>query len=123
MHLWGAFAVTKKPLSSGFFVASGFDDFEFVVAGEVHDEIPGHGLVGAQCGVHHHALNAADRHGHAPRGITQVASGLRAARAKAAHDTGKALGPVAGPKGPALAGDALDEDFLGRTGCHRWIRG
>ncbi len=81
-------------------------------------EIPGHGLVLAQLGAHHHAFHVAQRGRDAPRRVAQVSARGRArpARLELAHHTGQALGPVAGSEGPSLVGDALDEDFLGSGG-------
>ncbi len=91
---------------------------QIVVAGKVHDKVPRHWLVAVQGAIHNHALDAVDDGGHAPRRVAQVAPGLAAAGAKLAHDTGKALCPVAGAKSFAVVGDALNENLLGGRRCH-----
>lgn len=95
-----------------------FGHLQLVVLGKVYDEVPGHGFSVAQVGVHDDDLDAVHDGGHAPRGIRDVTAqgGLGAAGAELAHDTGQALGPVAGAKGAATPSDALDEHLLG-GGC------
>ncbi|MNV67121.1 hypothetical protein D3C71_1599080 [compost metagenome] len=66
----------------------------------------------AQVGVQHHALGAVERGGNAPGRIAQMAAGIGPPGAELAHDTGQALGPVAGSEGFPIPGQALDEQFL-----------
>ena len=48
-----------------------------------------------------------------------MAAGLGSAGAELAHHTAQAIGPVAGAKGLAFKGQALNENFFGAAGDHR----
>ena len=71
-----------------------------------------------QIAVHDHAFDVAQVGGHTPFGITQVRARHRAARSELAHHAAQALGPVAGAKGLAVLGDALDKDLFGAGSGH-----
>ncbi len=72
-----------------------------------------------QVSVDHHTFHAVEGGGTAPGRLAQVAARPRATGAEVAHDARQALGPIAGPKGFPIVGNALDEDFFGGGGNHR----
>ena len=90
-----------------------FHHLQVVVAGEVHHEVPGHGVFVAQVGVDDDALIAVQHIGHTPRGIAQVAAGCCAARAELAHHARQTLGPIAGAKRASFMGDTQNKNFFG----------
>jgi len=88
-------------------------DFQLVVSGKVHDELPSHGLGFSQVRVDDDAFHTVNRIGNTPRGIAEVTAHLGTPRAELAHDAGQTLGPIARSKGFAIQANAMDKDFLG----------
>lgn len=115
MRLTGRYSVCRGGRRLGIGQQARFNDFQVVVAGEIHHEIPCHRLVLAQRGIHHHTAGAVEDGGHAPGGIAQ-AMPPRAGRAKLAHDASEPLGPIAGAKNPSIFGFTQDENFFKRRG-------
>ena len=102
---------------------AGFEHLKFIVSREIHDEIPGHGLMFAQSSVHHDAFDTIDCRGHAPWRIAQMATWTNPSRPKRAHDASKALRPIARAKRATRASHALNKNFTtgGDTGhCGFW---
>jgi hypothetical protein len=90
-----------------------FYDLQIVVFSEIGHEIPCHGIGSAQVTIDNNTFNFAirgrDGSGKAPSRIAQMAAWLGATRAKLAHHTRQALGPIAGSKNLPIMCDALDE--------------
>src|SRR3989344_313327 len=61
---------------------AGFSHLQIVVAREIDDKVPGHGLVALQVAVHHHTFHAIERGGNAPGRVAQMAARARSAGAE-----------------------------------------
>lgn len=119
----GGLIHTSSPVSATYFFLignqTGLGYLQIVVSRKADDKVPRHGFVRVQITVHHNAFDAIHGGGNAPGRVAQMAAALGAARAKLAHHTRQAFGPVAGTKGFSVQGLALDEQFFGAWENHQ----
>ena len=88
---------------------------QMVVACEIANKFPRQGLELTQTLVDHDARNALESRGKNIRGVAQVMV-AGAPWTEWAHDTGKALGPITGPKASIILRYTMDNELLNNLG-------
>src|SRR5450830_1251611 len=84
---------------------TGFDDLQVVIPAELAHEVKRHRFDFPQFGIDHHGFHAIDQGRAYIRRILQVRIAPAAFGIEAGHHTAQALGPVAGAKLLAIAGE------------------